>query len=207
MKKKDEVKVILSKKAYKTTCTVLGVLAKVMEVMAIIGAITCGICGVILGLSYRSVDLKSAVDELTANAQSYAQMPISVNMQKEWLDNFFAKGQGEQLAIILGCIALVAIMLAIISTLAHHVSQFFRNLAQKRTPFMLDNVNHLQKIAIWIFVAVGYSMLAEIVIPLFFGISNVAISISVDLIAVGFAAMVLAVIFKRGYDMESGTKE
>ena len=205
-KKEDEVKMVLTKKGYKTTCTVLGILSKIVEVVAIIGAITCGVCGVILGLGYQSINLNDAVEIITSDADLRAQLPISIDDGKQWIDGFLAKGQGEQLAVILGGIALVAIMLAIISMLAHHVSKFFKNLARNRSPFSMDNIDRLQKIGIWIFVVVGYSILVEIITPLILGVSNVTISVSLDLIGVGFGALVLAVVFKRGYDLENKTK-
>ena len=205
-KKEEDIELVLNRKGYKTTCTVLGVLAKIIEVIAIIGAILCGVSGVVLGLGYSSIGVEDIVKKVTTDTEWQAQMPVSFDAGKEWLDGFLAKGQGEQLAIILGGIALAAIMLAIISMLAHHVVCFFKNLARSRSPFSIDNVDRLQKIATWIFVVVGYSILVEIVAPLIFGINNITLSIPLDLIEVGFTALVLAVIFKRGYDIENKAK-
>lgn len=71
----------------------------------------------------------------------------------------------------------------------------------------MENVDILQKIGVWTFVLAGVSVVASIIIELLAGAKSVSINVSVSTIAMGFAALVLAVVFKRGVELENKLKK
>lgn len=198
----EDVQLILSGNGCKTTCTVLSVLAKFCEVVLIIGAICCGVCGIILGLGSNSININEAIVAI----QKEEGFPSEILEIPEVAD-FLALERGRQIATILGAVAVGAILLVLASILARYVYRFFKNLAHGRTPFTMENVDLLQKIGGWTFVLVGTSIVSAIIIELMAGVKNVNLNISISTIAMGFAALVLAVVFRHGVELEQKAKK
>ena len=71
----------------------------------------------------------------------------------------------------------------------------------------MENVDLLQKIGGWTFVLVGTSIVSAIIIELMAGVKNVNLNISISTIAMGFAALVLAVVFRHGVELEQKAKK
>ena len=198
----EDVQLILSGSGCKTTCTVLSVLAKFCEVVLIIGAICCGVCGIILGLGSNSININEAIVAI----QKEEGFPSEILEIPEVAD-FLALERGRQIATILGAVAVGAILLVLASILARYVYRFFKNLAHGRTPFTMENVDLLQKIGGWTFVLVGTSIVSAIITELMAGVKNVNLNISISTIAMGFAALVLAVVFRHGVELEQKAKK
>ena len=123
------------------------------------------------------------------------------------VSNFLALEPSRQLAAVLGAIAIATILLVLTSILARYVYRFFKNLSHGKTPFTMENVDILQKIGVWTFVLAGVSVVASIIIELLAGAKSVSINVSVSTIAMGFVALVLAVVFKRGVELENKLKK
>ena len=85
--------------------------------------------------------------------------------------------------------------------------RFFKNLTHDRMPFSLENVDYLQKMATWLFASLILSLVIEIVAPLAFGAGKISLSIPVSSFAVGFVMLVLAVVFRHGYELEQKIRE
>ncbi len=198
----ESVQLILKGDGCKTTCKVLSILAKFCEIVLIIGAICCGICGIALGVGSRDININDAVTAI----KEEEGFPAAV-LEIPEVSNFLALEPSRQLAAVLGAIAIATILLVITSILARYVYRFFKNLSHGRTPFTMENVDVLQKIGVWTFVLAGVSVVASIIIELLAGAKSVSINVSVSTIAMGFVALVLAVVFKRGVELENKLKK
>ena len=198
----EGVQLILKGDGCKTTCKVLSILAKFCEIVLIIGAICCGICGIALGVGSRDININ---DVITAIKEEEG-FPAAV-LEIPEVSNFLALEPSRQLAAVLGAIAIATILLVLTSILARYVYRFFKNLSHGRTPFTMENVDILQKIGVWTFVLAGVSVVASIIIELLAGAKSVSINVSVSTIAMGFVALVLAVVFKRGVELENKLKK
>ena len=198
----EGVQLILKGDGCKTTCKVLCILAKFCEIVLIIGAICCGICGIALGVGSRDININ---DVITAIKEEEG-FPAAV-LEIPEVSNFLALEPSRQLAAVLGAIAIAMILLVLTSILARYVYRFFKNLSHGRTPFTMENVDVLQKIGVWTFVLTGVSVVASIIIELLAGAKSVSINVSVSTIAMGFVALVLAVVFKRGVELENKLKK
>lgn len=198
----EDVQLILNGKGCKTTCTVLCILAKICEVVLVIGAICCGVCGIILGLGSNEININEAISA----AQKEEGFPVEVLDVPE-VSNFLSLEHGRQMATILGAVAVGAILLIFASILARYVYRLIRNLAHGRTPFTMENVDILQKIGVWTFVLIGTSIISAIIIELMAGAKSVSLNISVSAIAMGFVALVMAVIFRHGVELERKLKK
>ena len=189
----ESVQLILKGDGCKTTCKVLSILAKFCEIVLIIGAICCGICGIALGVGSRDININDAITAI----KEEEGFPAAV-LEIPEVSNFLALEPSRQLAAVLGAIAIATILLVLTSILARYVYRFFKNLSHGRTPFTMENVDILQKIGVWTFILAGVSVVASIIIELLAGAKSVSINVSVSTIAMGFVALVLAVVFKRG---------
>ncbi len=198
----ESVQLILKGDGCKTTCKVLSILAKFCEIVLIIGAICCGICGIALGVGSRDININDVVTAI----KEEEGFPAAV-LEIPEVSNFLALEPSRQLAAVLGAIAIATILLVLTSILARYVYRFFKNLSHGRTPFTMENVDVLQKIGVWTFVLTGVSVVASIIIELLAGAKSVSINVSVSTIAMGFAALVLAVVFKRGVELENKLKK
>ena len=98
---------------------------------------------------------------------------------------------GVELALIS-----VILVLGFVSYMLSHLEKFFKNIHDGDTPFTLDNVKHIKKIA--------YAMILSILIPPVFGlVSSLLIEeISFDLPA--FSIIEILVIFTMAYIFEYG---
>lgn len=200
-KETNDVQLILSGGACKTTCKVLSVLAKFCEVVFVIAAICCGVCGIAVGLAWNKVDLPSVVDTLKAD-ETFPQEAFELpEVQK-----FLSLDSRQQLSSVLIVIVVITVMLVFSSILARYVYRLFKNLARARTPFTMENVDILQKIGTWIFVLIAASIISSIVVTLAMGSANIQISISLSTIAIGFMMLVLAVVFRHGVELENKNK-
>lgn len=198
----ESVQLILKGDGCKTTCKVLSILAKFCEIVLIIGAICCGICGIALGVGSRDININDAITAI----KKEEGFPAAV-LEIPEVSNFLALEPSRQLAAVLGAIAIATILLVLTSILARYVYRFFKNLSHGRTPFTMENVDILQKIGVWTFVLAGVSVVASIIIELLAGAKSVSINVSVSTIAMGFVALVLAVVFKRGVELENKLKK
>lgn len=198
----ESVQLILKGDGCKTTCKVLSILAKFCEIVLIIGAICCGICGIALGVGSRDININDAITAI----KEEEGFPAAV-LEIPEVSNFLALEPSRQLAAVLGAIAIATILLVLTSILARYVYRFFKNLSHGRTPFTMENVDVLQKIGVWTFVLAGVSVVASIIIELLAGAKSVSINVSVSTIAMGFVALVLAVVFKRGVELENKLKK
>lgn len=198
----ESVQLILKGDGCKTTCKVLSILAKFCEIVLIIGAICCGICGIALGVGSRDININDAITAI----KEEEGFPVAV-LEIPEVSNFLALEPSRQLAAVLGAIAIATILLVLTSILARYVYRFFKNLSHGRTPFTMENVDVLQKIGVWTFVLAGVSVVASIIIELLAGAKSVSINVSVSTIAMGFVALVLAVVFKRGVELENKLKK
>lgn len=198
----ESVQLILKGDGCKTTCKVLCILAKFCEIVLIIGAICCGICGIALGVGSRDININDAITAI----KEEEGFPAAV-LEIPEVSNFLALEPSRQLAAVLGAIAIATILLVLTSILARYVYRFFKNLSHGRTPFTMENVDVLQKIGVWTFVLAGVSVVASIIIELLAGAKSVSINVSVSTIAMGFVALVLAVVFKRGVELENKLKK
>lgn len=198
----EGVQLILKGDGCKTTCKVLSILAKFCEIVLIIGAICCGICGIALGVGSRDININDAITAI----KEEEGFPTAV-LEIPEVSNFLALEPSRQLAAVLGAIAIATILLVLTSILARYVYRFFKNLSHGRTPFTMENVDILQKIGVWTFVLAGVSVVASIIIELLAGAKSVSINVSVSTIAMGFVALVLAVVFKRGVELENKLKK
>ena len=198
----EGVQLILKGDGCKTTCKVLSILAKFCEIVLIIGAICCGICGIALGVGSRDININDAITAI----KEEEGFPAAV-LEIPEVSNFLALEPSRQLAAVLGAIAIATILLVLTSILARYVYRFFKNLSHGRTPFTMENVDILQKIGVWTFVLAGVSVVASIIIELLAGAKSVSINVSVSTIAMGFVALALAVVFKRGVELENKLKK
>lgn len=198
----ESVQLILKGDGCKTTCKVLSILAKFCEIVLIIGAICCGICGIALGVGSRDININDAITAI----KEEEGFPAAV-LEIPEVSNFLALEPSRQLAAVLGAIAIATILLVLTSILARYVYRFFKNLSHGRTPFTMENVDVLQKIGVWTFILAGVSVVASIIIELLAGAKSVSINVSVSTIAMGFVALVLAVVFKRGVELENKLKK
>lgn len=198
----EGVQLILKGDGCKTTCKVLSILAKFCEIVLIIGAICCGICGIALGVGSRDININDAITAI----KEEEGFPAAV-LEIPEVSNFLALEPSRQLAAVLGAIAIATILLVLTSILARYVYRFFKNLSHGRTPFTMENVDILQKIGVWTFILAGVSVVASIIIELLAGAKSVSINVSVSTIAMGFVALVLAVVFKRGVELENKLKK
>ena len=198
----ESVQLILKGDGCKTTCKVLSILAKFCEIVLIIGAICCGICGIALGVGSRDININDAITAI----KEEEGFPAAV-LEIPEVSNFLALEPSRQLAAVLGAIAIATILLVLTSILARYVYRFFKNLSHGRTPFTMENVDVLQKIGVWTFVLAGVSVVASIIIELLAGAKSVSINVSVSTIAMGFVALALAVVFKRGVELENKLKK
>ena len=198
----ESVQLILKGDGCKTTCKVLSILAKFCEIVLIIGAICCGICGIALGVGSRDININDAITAI----KEEEGFPAAV-LEIPEVSNFLALEPSRQLAAVLGAIAIATILLVLTSILARYAYRFFKNLSHGRTPFTMENVDILQKIGVWTFVLAGVSVVASIIIELLAGAKSVSINVSVSTIAMGFVALVLAVVFKRGVELEDKLKK
>lgn len=198
----ESVQLILKGDGCKTTCKVLSILAKFCEIVLIIGAICCGICGIALGVGSRDININDAITAI----KEEEGFPAAV-LEIPEVSNFLALEPSRQLAAVLGAIAIAMILLVLTSILARYVYRFFKNLSHGRTPFTMENVDVLQKIGVWTFILAGVSVVASIIIELLAGAKSVSINVSVSTIAMGFVALVLAVVFKRGVELENKLKK
>ena len=198
----ESVQLILKGDGCKTTCKVLSILAKFCEIVLIIGAICCGICGIALGVGSRDININDAITAI----KEEEGFPAAV-LEIPEVSNFLALEPSRQLAAVLGAIATATILLVLTSILARYVYRFFKNLSHGRTPFTMENVDVLQKIGVWTFILAGVSVVASIIIELLAGAKSVSINVSVSTIAMGFVALVLAVVFKRGVELENKLKK
>ena len=198
----ESVQLILKGDGCKTTCKVLSILAKFCEIVLIIGAICCGICGIALGVGSRDININDAITAI----KEEEGFPAAV-LEIPEVSNFLALEPSRQLAAVLGAIAIATILLVLTSILARYVYRFFKNLSHGRTPFTMENVDILQKIGVWTFILAGVSVVASIIIELLAGAKSVSINVSVSTIAMGFVALALAVVFKRGVELENKLKK
>ena len=198
----ESVQLILKGDGCKTTCKVLSILAKFCEIVLIIGAICCGICGIALGVGSRDININDAITAI----KEEEGFPAAV-LEIPEVSNFLALEPSRPLAAVLGAIAIATILLVLTSILARYVYRFFKNLSHGRTPFTMENVDILQKIGVWTFILAGVSVVASIIIELLAGAKSVSINVSVSTIAMGFVALALAVVFKRGVELENKLKK
>ena len=116
----EGVQLILKGDGCKTTCKVLSILAKFCEIVLIIGAICCGICGIALGVGSRDININDAITAI----KEEEGFPAAV-LEIPEVSNFLALEPSRQLAAVLGAIAIATILLVLTSILARYVYRFF----------------------------------------------------------------------------------
>ena len=186
-RKEKEVNMILSGKACKMTCKILSIFAKIGEVLFIIAAICIAIAGVFLGTNQSNIDLNQIVSE--AEKDLNLEQSI-VTISGPAAEKFLAKSHNEQMSFILVGMAY----------------RLFKNLDHGRTPFTMENVDILQKIATWLFVSLVTIDLSSLVLSMMLGGESFGVNISLSYYAIGFAILVLAVVFRHGYELEKKNK-
>ncbi len=204
MKKREtEVKMILGGKACKMTCKILAIFAKIAEVCFIIAAIALGIAGIMVGFAQKDIDVNQMMSEAVSELGDSAM----VVMNDATISSFLEKSHNEQMTFILLGIALATLIFVFLSIYARHVYRLFKNLTHGKTPFTLENVDILQKIAVWLFISIVTMDLASLILSTMLGgDGTIGISVSLSSYALGFMILVLAVIFRHGYELESKKK-
>lgn len=201
-KEEVEVKLALSNSAYKTTCKVLSIFAKIGEVLFIIAAIALAIAGIMVGGAQKDIDINGAVSEFSEEmGESFITISGSA------VDVFLKKSHSEQIAIILAAIGVGVLALILTSMVAKYAYRLFKNLGHDRTPFKAENVDYLQKMAMWLFISLIVVDLASIFLQIALTGGKISISISLSYYVLGFVLLALAVIFKHGCDLEQKTKK
>ena len=202
-RKEKEVNMILSGKACKMTCKILSIFAKIGEVLFIIAAICIAIAGVFLGTNQSIIDLNQIVSE--AEKDLNLQQSI-VTISGPAAEKFLAKSHNEQMSFILVGMAVMVAAFAFMSVLARYIYRLFKNLDHGRTPFTMENVDFLQKIATWLFISLVTLDLSSLVLSMMLGGESFGVNISLSYYAIGFAILVLAVVFRHGYELEKKNK-
>ena len=204
MKKREaEVKMILKGESCKLTCKILAIFAKIAEVCFIIAAIAVGIAGIMVGVAQKDIDLNQMVSE-AANELGDSAMVV---MNDVTINTFLEKSHSEQMTFILIGIALATLIFVFLSIFARHVYRFFKNLTHGKTPFTLENVDILQRIAVWLFISIVTMDLSSLILSVMLGGSGtIGFTVSLSSYALGFMILVLAVIFRHGYELESKKK-
>ena len=201
-RKNEELKMMLGGKGCRTTCRVLSIASKIVEIMFIIAAVALGISGIVIGVGHNDLDINEMI---TATNQELKETGIEITGPE--IANFMAMSRSQQISFILGGIAVVAVVLVFVSILTRYVYKFFKNLAHDRTPFKIENVDLLQKIAVWIFITTAMIDLSSTVLPAVLNEGFVRLSISLSYYAVGFMILVLAVVFRHGCVLEKKARK
>lgn len=196
-KKEQEVKMILTGKGCKTTCAVLKVLLKISEVVMIIAAVALAVAGILLGTVQKDVNVSEMVN--SANSE---MSEAGITLTGPALDQFLMKSHNEQIVFMLTAIALGALAFLFASIVMRHSYRFFKNLQHGKTPFTLQNVDLLQKMATWLFVTLITIDLGSIILSLMMGGETVGVNISLSYYGLGFVLLVMAVVFRHGYELE-----
>ena len=199
-----EVKMFLSGRGCKTTCKILGIFAKIGEILSIIAAVSLAVAGVFLGANHGSMDINQIVKEAESEAITSGESIVTISGSA--VEEFLAKGHSEQVSIILVGIALGVAALVFMSILAKYIYRLFKNLEHGRTPFTMENVDIIQNVAKWLFIDLITLDLASLVLSLMVVEGTVGVNISLSHYALGFVLLVLAVIFRHGCELEKKTK-
>ncbi len=199
-----EVKMFLSGRGCKITCKILGIFAKIGEILSIIAAVSLAVAGVFLGVNHGSMDINQIVKEAESEAITSGESIVTISGSA--VENFLAKSHSEQVSIILVGIALGVAALVFMSILAKYIYRLFKNLEHGRTPFTMENVDIIQNVAKWLFIDLITLDLASLVLSLMVVEGTVSVNISLSHYALGFVLLVLAVIFRHGCELEKKTK-
>jgi hypothetical protein len=70
----------------------------------------------------------------------------------------------------------------------------------------MENVDFLQKIATWLFISLVTLDLSSLVLSMMLGGESFGVNISLSYYAIGFAILVLAVVFRHGCELEKKNK-
>ena len=203
-KKEKEVNMILSGKACKLTCKIVSIFAKIAEVLFIVAAVCIAIAGVFLGANQSSIDINQMVKEVE-NEASLEESIVTISGPA--VQSFLAKSHNEQMAIILVGLAVGVAALIFMSMFAKYTYRFFKNLDHGRTPFTMENVDCLQKMAVWLFITLVTLDLSSIILSFMMNGGTINARISLSQYAIGFILLVLAVVFRHGYELENKNKK
>lgn len=201
-KQSEEVKMALSSKGCKTVCKVTYVIAKICEIFCIIAAVALCVAGVLFGLGHKTVNMSEFINEM--NVQTNDSL---ITLGGEAVNNFLAKSHNQQVTFILVAMVVAIMVFAFASVLARHTGKFFKNLVHGKTPFTMENVDLLQKMATWIFATVITIDLGSLILALMLGGEQIVASVSLSQYLLGFIVLVFAVIFRHGVELEKGHKK
>ena len=203
MKRKEkELKMMLGGKGCKTTCKVLSVVSIIIEIIFIIAAVAVSISGIVIGLGHNDLNLNEMIASVNTELEN-----SGVTITGSAIENFMSFSHGQQVSFILFGIAVAAVVFIFMSIVARNVYKIFKNLAHDKTPFKLENVDLLQKIAVWIFISTAMIDVSSAVLSGVLNNGAMRLSISLSYYAVGFMLLVLAVVFRHGCELEKKARK
>ena len=195
----------------------ISIIAKIIKVFLIIGAV-----GIIIGASILPFVIKNitVVDDINVENDSFITISqkdelISIKVQDKIVVADYSVEEYKDLSKILsndkkntfmyyleGTMFIGILMLVLLYFIMNYVEKLFKNMYLNDTPFILDNVNHIRKIA--------YLSICYIVAPLILGgifemITNIDLNINFSLLNVMLVLVlfVFAYVFEYGYSLEN----
>ena len=203
------------------------VLSRIIEVVSTIAKVCCYIAlgfvalfAIILPMAIKNVEIKD--NEITISENNMVKfeenddkLTIKINesvvaeeTNKDTIDSIKELLHNKKI-INIGyielCLAFVVAILVLAVFFLKHLVKLFRNINKCDTPFTLENVGHIRKMA--------YFMIALIVVPAFAGsivelvtLSRVSINFDFFNIMEILCMFVLAYIFEYGYEIQQDSK-
>lgn len=209
-------------KKLKVLSKIIEVVGKIAKVFCYIGLGIFALFAFLIPVLINNIDIKN--DELVFNKESILKMEESVDgitiksgesiivktdnpKEMKAIKDFFSTKNDK--AIIIGClefcIACGAISMVLLIFFLKHLVKLFGSINREDTPFTIDNVEHIRKMA--------YLMIALIILPLIASIVtsaliNTEINFSIkafNILEILFM-FILTYIFEYGYEIQQDSK-
>ena len=208
-------------KTIKVLSKIISVIAQILKVITVIGGVCVILAMIVVPIVFRKIDIKDnsitidnkltidIVEEENAFSFKYKDEVIATEQDeeailefKEWVNN----NSKTKLVGYIEVLCLVGLItLALTFMVFRHLHKLFKNIHDGDTPFTLENVDHIKRIA--------YFLIAIIVIPaIIAGISEIIFEkdLNMQIETVGLIQILflfsMAYIFEYGYQIQLDSK-
>ena len=209
-------------KAVKVLSKIIAILARIGWICSIVGIIFIALIALIIPIALKDVSFEDNKIVVKNNTIEIVEQDEKLVLKHnntviasesdqeaiEQINKFINDNKNKEGLLIGYCetvLILVIVCLVLSILMLRRIDTLFNNISKEKTPFILENVEHIKKIAYFM---IALIIMSNIVIPVTSLILKQHINISLDLFNIVEILMVfvIAYIFEYGYSLQSNSK-
>lgn len=208
----------------KTLSKIIAVIAKIGRIFIYIGIISLLVCMIVVPSALKHVkaydnkiEFKYDKDTVLLVKDETDKVKVIVNDKKsdtikdvKGFDKLYSAISNHSNKVLIGYseafLLLIILYMYLISLVLKHLEKLFKNISRGDTPFTLDNVDHMRRMAIYMIVAIVVPPIVSLLFSIF---TDLDVNISFDLIDVVQILFIYAMsfVFRYGYKLQEDSKK